>query len=91
MEKIFKTLDEQIAILKNKNLIIDDENYTKSILLRENYFFINGYRFLFMRSVNDRTFIDGADFREIYALFNFDRQLRNILFKNISLSKRLFM
>ena len=77
MEKIFKTLDEQIAILKNKNLIIDDENYTKSILLRENYFFINGYRFLFMRSVNDRTFIDGADFREIYALFNFDRQLRD--------------
>jgi len=83
MEKIFKTLDEQITILKNKNLIIDDENYAKNILLRENYFFINGYRFLFMRSINDRTFIDGADFREIYALFNFDRQLRNILFKNI--------
>ena len=83
MEKIFKTLDEQITILRNKNLIIDDEEYVKGILLRENYFFINGYRYLFMKSLNDRRFIDGTNFREIYALFYFDRQLRNILFKNI--------
>lgn len=83
MEKIFKTLDEQIAILRNKNLIIDDEEYVKDILLRENYFFINGYRYLFMKSMSERIFVEGANFREIYALFNFDRQLRNILFKNI--------
>lgn len=83
MEKIFKSLEEQITILKNKNLIIDDEEYVKSILLRENYFFINGYRYLFIKSLHDRTFIEGTNFREVYALFNFDRQLRNILFKNI--------
>ena len=83
MKKIFKTLDEQITILRNKNLIIDDEEYVKNILLRENYFFINGYRYIFMKSLNDRRFIDGTNFREIYALFYFDRQLRNILFKNI--------
>lgn len=83
MEKIFKSLEEQISILKNKNLVIDDENYVKSILLRENYFFINGYRYLFIKSLDDKTFIDGTNFREMYALFNFDRQLRNILFKNI--------
>ena len=83
MEKIFKNLDEQITILRNKNLIIDDEEYAKDILLRENYFFISGYRYLFMRSLTDRKFIEGTNFREIYALFYFDRQLRNILFKNI--------
>jgi abortive infection bacteriophage resistance protein len=83
MEKIFKTLDEQIAILRNKNLIIDDEDYVKSILLRENYFFINGYRYPFLKSLTNRVFIEGTNFREIYALFYFDRQLRNILFKNI--------
>ncbi len=83
MEKIFKTLDEQITILRNKNLIIDDEEYAKNILLRENYFFVSGYRYLFMKSLNDRKFVDGTNFREIYALFYFDRQLRNILFKNI--------
>lgn len=83
MEKIFKTLDEQISILRNKNLIIDDEEYAKNILLRENYFFINGYRYPFLKSMEERIFIDGTNFREIYALFYFDRQLRNILFKNI--------
>ena len=83
MEKIFKTLDEQISILRGKNLIIDDEEYVKNILLRENYFFINGYRYLFYKSNKEKTFIKGTNFREIYALFYFDRQLRNILFKNI--------
>ena len=69
MEKIFKTLDEQVKILRSKNLTIDDEEYVKSILLRENYFFINGYRYLFYKSSNDKTFIKGTNFREIYALF----------------------
>ena len=48
MIKTFKTLDEQIKILQSKGLIISDEEETKDILLRENYFFISGYRLLFM-------------------------------------------
>ena len=82
-EKVFKTLDEQIQILENKELKIDDVNYAKSIILRENYFFLMGYRHLFMRKDNKSRFIDDAEFREVYSLFYFDRQLRNILFKNI--------
>ena len=81
--KTFKTLDEQIEILKQKGLVIDDIEQTKSILLRENYFFLSGYRKLFLKSSVDRTFKEGTNFSEIYALFSFDRQLRNIIFKNI--------
>ena len=81
--KTFKTLDEQINILKNKGLVINDIENAKAILLRENYFFLNGYRMLFMTSNSTRTFIDGATFEELYAMFIFDRQLRNIVFKNI--------
>jgi abortive infection bacteriophage resistance protein len=83
MNKIFKTLDEQIEILQNKGLVIDDIEQTKEILLRENYFFISGYRHLFLRSTESKRFIENTNFREMYALFNFDRQLRNIIFKNI--------
>ena len=82
-EKTFKSIEEQITILREKGLVISDEDYTKDILLRENYFFLTGYRFLFMRSYNDRRFISGTTFEELYAMFNFDRNLRNILFKNI--------
>lgn len=83
MNKIFKTLDEQVEIMKDKGLIVEDEFLAKEILLRENYFFLNGYRSLFMKSPVDKKFIVGATFRELYAMFNFDRQVRNILFKNL--------
>jgi len=81
--KIFKTLDEQINILEEKGLVIDDVDYAKEILLRENYFFISGYRHLLLKSKSDRHFLPNTNFRELYALFNFDRQIRNIVFKNL--------
>ena len=49
--KIFKTLDEQLAILEERGLVIHDYDKAKAILFRENYFFLNGYRHLFMNSV----------------------------------------
>ncbi len=81
--KVFKTIQEQISILEQKGLIIDDYLFTEDILIRENYFFISGYRHLFLKSYKDRNFIKGTTFRELYALFNFDRQVRNIIFKNL--------
>lgn len=81
--KTFKNLDEQIEILNNKGLVIDDIDYTKKVILRENYFFLMGYRHLFMQEDNKKLFIPGTTFKELYSLFYFDRQLRNIMFKNI--------
>ena len=81
--KTFKTLDEQIDILTNKGLKIEDYEYTKEILLRENYFFLSGYRHLFIDSNDHRNYIEGTTFNELYAMFSFDRQIRNIIFKNI--------
>ncbi len=83
MSKEFKTISQQIEILKNKGLIIDDEVMAKDVLLKENYFFINGYRHIFMNSNTDRTYITGSTFSELYALFLFDRYSRNIFFKNL--------
>lgn len=83
MIKTFKTIDEQVEILKSKGLQIDDVDYAKIVLLRENYFFLSGYRHLFLKSPKDRMFLPGTNFKELYAMFNFDRQIRNIFFKNI--------
>ena len=55
--KVFRTIDEQILILQNKGLIIDDIDFAKDILIRENYFFLSGYRYLFFKSPKDRFFI----------------------------------
>lgn len=81
IEKQFKNLDEQVEILKHKGMIINDERYTKRVLLRENYFFLNGYRHLFLKSESDRRFKEGTTFEEVYSLFLFDRSFRNVLFK----------
>ena len=83
MTKVFKTLDEQVRILQSKGLIINDEEETKDILLRENYFFISGYRLLFMESITNKMFLPGTTFEELYSMFQFDRRVRNILFKNL--------
>lgn len=85
--KIFKNLDEQIEILKNKGLVIKDETYAKEILLRENYFFVSGYRHFFIDPSNannkPKSFLSGTTFDELYGVFSFDRKMRNIMFKNI--------
>lgn len=81
--KEFKKLDEQIEILRNKGLKIDNEAYAADVLFRENYFFLNGYRHIFMKSMTNKTYINGTTFEELYSLFLFDRVFRNILFKNI--------
>lgn len=82
-EKVFKSLDEQIEILKSKELIINNVDYAKTILLRENYFFINGYRHVFLNPDGKRHYIKGTTFEELYSLFMFDRKFRNIIFKNL--------
>ena len=80
-KKEFRTLDEQIDILRNKGLTINDEEAAKDVLLRENYFFINGYRNILY--TKNRKFIKGTTFEELYSVFLFDRTFRNILFKNL--------
>ena len=81
--KIFKSIDEQIENLKSKGLVINDLDKTKDILFRENYFFISGYRHMFMRGNKEKGFIEGTTFEELYAVFVFDRKIRNIMFKYI--------
>ena len=79
--KVFKNLAEQIEILKYRGLIIKNEEVAKKILLKENYFFINGYRHLFSKDKSSDVFIYGTTFEELYGTFVFDRRLRNIFFK----------
>ena len=90
IEKRFKTLDEQIEILKSKRMIINNEEYAKGVLLRENYFFLSGYRHLLMVSNKERLYREGTTFEELYSIFLFDRTFRNIFFKNLLIIENNF-
>ena len=82
MEKEFKTIDEQIEILKSRNIQIEDYNKAYNILLKNNYYYlINGYKDLFIdnTSITER-YINNTKIEEIYSLYNFDKNVKiNIL------------
>ena len=85
MDKIYKTIDEQMDILKSRKVIIEKEAFARKVLAYENYYYvINGYKSPFIASTNSGdSYKSGTTFREIVALYSFDRRLREILFPNL--------
>lgn len=82
--KEFKTLEEQIELLKTRNILFNDEESTRKILLHNNYYnIINGYKDLFLDTNNPTVYKQNTTFEEIYSLYEFDRQLRNIFLEYI--------
>ncbi len=80
--KQFKTIDEQIDLLASRRMSFNNVENAKKLLLTNNYYnVINGYKDLFMN--NEDTFKNGTSFEELYALYDFDRSLRDILLKYI--------
>lgn len=71
-----KTFEEQIEILKNRNLIIDNEILAKKVLSTTNYYRFTVYG---LHLKKDSKFIDGTTFEFIYGLYNFDKKLRHLL------------
>lgn len=89
MEKEFKTLDEQVVILQSRGICFDATNtktYAKTVLSKNGYYnLINGYSkpFLDPSSSIQPYYKKGTTVNEIHALYQFDRELRNILFRYI--------
>jgi len=54
LEKVFKTLEEQVDLLKNRGLKVEQSD--KKILEIENYYnVINGYKDLFLKKKNSEV------------------------------------
>ncbi len=81
-QKKFSTFSEQVEWLQEeKHLIISDQDYAKDILQRTGYFpLIGGYKHLF-RIPLTKKYKEGTAFEEIYALYLFDAELRELFFK----------
>lgn len=82
--KDFKTVDEQIELLKLRGLSFLDEAQAKKLLLNNNYYnIINGYKTPFINDYDNDIFKTNSTFEEIYSLYEFDRQLRSIFLEYI--------
>jgi len=72
-----KTIEEQLDILKSRNVIIDDIEKGKYILERLNYYRLSAYFLPF--KLTDGTYKDGTSLGSIYGIYEFDRKLRSLL------------
>lgn len=81
MPKEFKTISEQLEILKSRGLRIDDISTAENFLKYNNYYRISGYS-LTLR--HHDKFYPSASFQNIMDIYNFDRELRIMLFDIIT-------
>lgn len=85
MDKPFETIEGQICLMVHRGLAVDSD--TPRILMREGYYsIVNGYKAPFIdeeatKAAGDDRFKDGTSFNDIYNLFCFDRDLREVTFK----------
>lgn len=78
--KPFRTIDEQIDILKSRGLIIKDEQFAKDVLEDTNYYRLSGYSLTLRK--NDH-FFHGVSFEDIVDIYYFDQALRSLLFHHL--------
>ena len=87
-KKPFLNYEAQIETLKAKNLSIDDEQNAIYILSKTSYYgLINGYKDCF-KDNDTHLFINGTTFSDIYNLYLFDADLRDIFLKYILIFER---
>ena len=89
--KPFKTIEEQITILKDRGLIIDDEEKAKSFLANLNYYRLSAYTLTLRKE--DR-FYKNVHFSDVMQIYNFDMELRAALMyllESIEVSMRTYI
>lgn len=88
-EKVYKTYRQLLTKLRSRGMIIgkgSQGSRVMRILEQENYYnVINGYKDLFLQTLatptSDEKYKTGTTFDEVYALYQFDREIRNIHIK----------
>jgi len=87
MKPLFKdsalTFEQQVDLLERQGLSIPDRERAVHILQNVSYSRFKAYLVPFMTSRSPRTFVPGASFEKAYALYGFDRRLRELVFHEL--------
>ncbi len=74
-KKEFLTIDELVENIKNKGILIKDENKLKELLEYNNYYYITGYKEPFKAN---GKYKENIYFEDIINLYQFDKKLKLI-------------
>lgn len=86
--KPFKTYAEQVELLRSRGMIIEDTDKAIKTLERLNYYCLSGYWHPMRRFNSDTNsaldeFVKGASFELVIKLYEFDKELRHIVFTEL--------
>ena len=84
-----KRIDEQIAILKRHGCIIRNKSFTEEILSKINYYRFSAYLIPFKG--NNGMYLPDTTFERIFHIYEFDRELRSLLFQAIECIEILYV
>lgn len=83
-EKIFRNINDQIKIQKDRNLKIHNEIKMRKFIEQKNYFnSINGFETLFLESSNPKKYMSRTSFKDIERMYWLDRNIAKCLFQEI--------
>tara|TARA_Y100001933_G_scaffold261590_1_gene316719 strand:+ start:792 stop:1712 length:921 start_codon:yes stop_codon:yes gene_type:complete len=77
------TIDEQIALLKKRGLSIPNEALAKAYLSHISYYRLGEYWYVMQSDKEKHVFKPKSNFNDVVALYNFDADLRILLFEVI--------
>ena len=73
-------IGDLIGLLRSQGLVIEDEARARNILANVSYARLKSYLIPLMEDRGSHRFRPGASFEQAYALYGFDRRLRELLF-----------
>ncbi len=79
-EKNATSIPQQIEILKNRGLIINDFSFAAHQLANISYYRLGEYWYVMQDDKENHIFKPNSKFEDVMALYNFDRELRFLLF-----------
>lgn len=83
-EKPPLSFDEQVQRLKDRGLIIRDDNYAKQVLSNISFYRLRAYTYPFQENSHPKhPFIGEITFEDIIILYDFDRRLRLLVYDAI--------
>ena len=75
------TYNQQIEKLRSRGCQVTDVSFCSKVLSQINYYRLSAYFLPFKKP--DGNYLPGTDFNDIYQIYEFDRELRNLLFAAI--------
>ena len=80
-----RTIEEQIKLLRSRGMQFSSEEYAKECLSHISYFRLKYYWTDMIDEETEHDFLEDASFDDVIARYNFDRNLRLILFDAIEI------